>query len=307
MTGHDREYDRFGPWVIAISDEDSSPPLFVPHMTRTETPLLAIKIPRKVSRRDAHPGMDLYDYMVSLYEDDMVILERTERDVRTTTITYRDIRLLRVREDLLRGNIHLGLAERPFDLPYNTVSNEVMRRFAGLIRDRYGVHAQEPIQPSEPTEPITLPHTAKIDRLSFYFEGLLGIMRNEGSAFRPLAAQTDIQLGSLETSVLRKVLFGVVDKRLLESLHLSDGRELWVIDRGRPYAYRWQTVYGREETFMPLANITTVTWDNVRDDTLTTLSISTEGGTPSWAFTTDNASLVTYRAWLNELSAISRI
>ena len=157
-------------------------------------------------------------------------------------------------------------------------------------------------------EPNELPDATPIDRLSFYFEGLLGAMRREGSAFRPLAAQPDTPLGSLETNVLRKVVFGVVDKRLLESLHLTDGRELRVMDRGRPYAYRWQTVYGREETFIPLADIAAVTWDEERaDGTLTTMSIHTDGGTASWVFTADNASLVTYRARLDRLPATGRI
>ena len=78
---------------------------------------------------------------------------------------------------------------------------------------------------------------------------------------RPVATQSSIAMGVLEESFVRRFLIGIVDKRLLESLHLSDGRELTIIDRGQPYAYRWQSVYGRAETWIPLADITAVDWD----------------------------------------------
>ena len=42
MNQRDPEYDRFGPWVIEIGDEDPPPPLFVPHLTRSEAPLLGL-------------------------------------------------------------------------------------------------------------------------------------------------------------------------------------------------------------------------------------------------------------------------
>ena len=91
MNQRDPEYDRFGPWVVEISDEDPPPPLFVPHLSRTDTPLLSVKIPRVISRRDARPGMDLYDYLVSLYEEDVVVLERQDHHVEARTIRYADV------------------------------------------------------------------------------------------------------------------------------------------------------------------------------------------------------------------------
>ena len=84
MDAAQREYDRFGPWAVAISDDDPPPPLFEPLIERRE-PMLAIKIPRSVERRNARPGMDLYDYLVCLYEHDLVILARAEDGVSVAT------------------------------------------------------------------------------------------------------------------------------------------------------------------------------------------------------------------------------
>lgn len=300
MNKRDPEYDRFGPWVVEISDEDPPPPLFVPHLDRSEAPLLAVKIPRKISRREAHPGMDLYDYMVSLYEEDMVVLERIEHEVRVRTIRYRDVRHLSMREELLRGTVHLGVAAENYDLPFNTVSGDIMRRLVDIIRERY--------LPSADPLPVELEPVSATE-LSFYFERLLRDELAAGSGMQPVAAQADTAMGALEESPLRRLLFGLVAKRLLESLHLSDGRELRVIDRGQPYAYRWQSVYGRSETWLPLGNITEVDWDWGPDEAESSpvhLIISTGAGDLSWILTPNNPTIGSYRRFLTAVGQVTR-
>ena len=300
MSQRDPEYDRFGPWVIEIGDEDPPPPLFLPHLTRTETALLSVKIPRRISRREAHPGMDLYDYMISLYENDLVVLERVEREVRSRAIRYRDIQHLSMQDELLRGNVHLAVAGGHYDLPYNTVSGDIMRRLVEIIRERYGPD----LDPS-----AVEVEAAELGELSFYFERLLRDEREVGPGVVPVASQAETQLGALEESFARRVLFGLVAKRLLESLHLSDGRELKVVDRGQPYAYRWQTVYGRTETWIPLANITAVDWDwgaEGTDSSPVTVTISTSAGDRAWVFTPNNPTLGHYRRFLTGVQEITR-
>lgn len=300
MNQRDPEYDRFGPWVIEISDEDPPPPLFVPHLTRDETPLLSLKIPRKISRRDAHPGMDLYDYVVSLYDEDMLVLERIERQVEARTIRYREIQHLSLREELLRGTVHLGVPQGHYDLPFNTVSGDLMRRLVDIIRERY-LSQEEPL-------PVEVEPVAAAE-LSFYFERLLREEQAGDSGMRPVAAQADTAMGALEDNLMRRVVFGLVAKRLLESLHFSDCRELRVIDRGQPYAYRWQSVYGRAETWIPLADITAIDWDWGPDEATTapvTVTISTGAGDLSWIFTPNNATLGHYRRFLTAVGEITR-
>ena len=119
-----------------------------------------------------------------------------------------------------------------------------MRRLVGLVRSRYRP-TDEPL--AVKIEPI------ESSELSFYFERLLRDERALGAGMQPVASQADTSLGALEANAWRRLIFGIVDKRLLESLHLSDGRELHVIDRGQTYAYRWQSIYGRRETWIPLS------------------------------------------------------
>jgi hypothetical protein len=300
MSQRDPEYDRFGPWVIEISEEDPPPPLFLPHLTRPERPLLSIKIPRKVSRREAHPGMDLYDYVVSLYEEDMVVLERVDRQVAEQVIRYHELQYVSLRDELLRGTVHLGSAEGHHELPYNTVSGDIMRRLVGLVRSRY-LPTDEPL--TVEIEPI------ESSELSFYFERLLRDERASGSGMQPVTTQADTQLGALEASSWRRLLFGIVDKRLLESLHLSDGLELHVIDRGQAFAYRWQSTYGRRETWIPLSRITESDWDwgpDKTDAAPVTLTVGTRAGELRWVFTPNNATLGSYRRFLTAVSTATR-
>lgn len=283
-----REYDRFGPWLLEISTDDPVPPIFAPHCGRADEPILQVKVPRQVARRDARPGMDLYDYMVTLYGDEMVVLERDGKEVRKRTIAYTDIRQLSVQEDLLRGRLRLGLPEAPLTLPFNTVSNEVIARVAGIIRERYRPSTEGWVAP---------PSTEAGDALSFGFEHLLEQQRSADPQVVATLTQPQRSLRDTERSVWRRMLFGIMDRRLLESMHLTDGLELHVFDRGRSYAHRWESVYGRRETFMPLANLTGVEWQ-AGGDGPSSLTISTAGGVNTWALLGRDEEAAAYVRWL---------
>ena len=292
-----REYDRFGPWAIEVSEEDPAPPLFVPHLTRPERPILSVKIPRHLERRNARPGMDLYDYLVSLYDDDLVVLQRVGRDVRTNSCRLQDVQHLRVTRCLLRGNIHLGLPGRPHDLPYNTVSDDLMLRLVELIRQRY----------EQGAGPMPLGDLQVPDgELSFYFEHLLAAERRERSGRRLLAAQGTIPMASRRLGALRRLAFRAMDKRLLEAMHFSDGRELMVMTRGKAYAYRWEVEYGVETTYIPLRNLTDVTWSADPRNDAVNLVLRTGGGETACVFSRDNASIEPYAAYLSAVATPGR-
>jgi hypothetical protein len=294
MNERQREYDRFGPWAIEISAEDPPPPLFRPWLTRSDPALLCIKIPRSVARRDANPGMDLYDYLVCLYEDDMVIMRRVGHDVRSDGFRYRDVQRLRVDANLLRGNIHLGLPGRPYDLPYNTVAQGLMLRVVELIRQRY----MPPRSGSSnlPDSRLQVP----VDELSFLFERRLAEdQRSDGLVL--LAAQGTRAVASHGSSAVRRLLFSIADKRLLESMHLTDGRELKIVGRGQAYAYRWQAIYGTDTTYLPIDNLSGVAWQVDPPNAATNLVLHTGGSSSVHAFASDNPSIEAYAAFLSSL------
>ena len=292
MDAVHREYDRFGPWAVEISEQDPTPSLFEPFVTRREVPLLSLKIPRHVERRDARPGMDLYDYLVSLYRDELVVLRRVDREVRSTTCRLDDVRLLRVTRCLLRGSLHLGLPDGPIDLPYNTVSDALMLRLVALIRERY---APRPVSLSSvPT--LEVPD----DGLSFYYRRFLEAEARRSTGMRLLAAQGTAPLASPAMGTARRLLVRLADKRLLESMHFSDGRELRIVTRGSAYAYRWEGVYGLETTYIPTGNVHSVEWRAAADLT-TALVLGTGGAEGTFLFMAANPTIEPYAAYLSTL------
>ena len=306
------EYDRFGPWAIEVTAEDPPPPLFRPHLTRVDPPLLSLKIPRHIERRNARPGMDLYDYLVCLYEDDLMVMQRVGQEVRTETVLYQDVQYLRVSQDLLRGCLHLGLPGRPFELPYNTVSEALIERAVDLIRARYA----GTVSPAAPGAPLAAPGAPPRaehqdardaglqvgeDVLSFYFDRLLADERRHRPNLRLLAAQGTRAVADGDVHPLRRLLFSIASKRLLESLHSADGRELKIIDRGTAYAYRWQAVYGVRTTFLPLVNLREAAWREDAGHATVVLELRTSGGTLEQVFSRDNPSIEAYAAYLSEL------
>lgn len=290
----DAEYDRFGPWVLEISEEDPPPPLFVPYLNRTEEPLTSIKIPRKIERRIAHPGMNLYDYMVTLYEDEVVILERVGDDVRTHAYSYDDIQYICLKEELLKGTLHLSLPGHAFDLPFNTVSKDVMGNIVDLLRERYAGAARG----------VTIMEEAQVDNeaFSYYFNSLLTKHQAGGTQFRLLAAQPTRAVGSFESESWRKLFYGAISKTLLESLHLSDGRELKIINRSKTYKYKWQTIYSKATYLVPVEKICAVSWEaDEKNTAVTHMLLETSGATIEFALLQDNPTVKTYDRFLQRM------
>ena len=112
-----KEFNSFGPWIYEISESTPMPPLFEPHISRDKTPLLSIKIPGKIERRNAKPGMNLYDYVVNLYKEDLLILERAGNKVKINSFHYEKIESLSLMKDLLQGNLCIVMDNNIYNLP----------------------------------------------------------------------------------------------------------------------------------------------------------------------------------------------
>jgi hypothetical protein len=296
MDALQREYDRFGPWALELSEDDPPPRLFEPYLMRGEAPILGLKIPRHVERRNVRPGADLYDRVVALYEDELIVLERVGDGVASRSCRVSDIQHLRMLRSLLSGNVHIALPTGSIDLPYNTVSDALMRRFVGLIRARY---LTEPgVLPVVPAPAIAT------DGLSFYFQHYLEAEARDGSPMRLLAVQTTTPAAASAHGRLRRMFFSIADKRLLESVHACDGCELRILSRGQAYAYRWEAVYALETTWIPLVNIRSVAQRPDTTSATTTVAVATAGGECTFVFDAANPTLASHASFLESLSGL---
>lgn len=117
-----------------------------------------------------------------------------------------------------------------------------------------------------------------------------------------MASQTETPVGGYESGRLRRFLWGVLDKRLLESLHLSDGRELKIINRGKTFKYRGQAIYGMNAFYLPLDKIVDVAWEpDAKNTAVTYLTLTVAGGQISFAFIQANASIAGYARFLERV------
>lgn len=285
----DPEYDRFGPWILEISESDPLPPIFLPFFTREEDPLYCVKIPRPMDRRDLSPGMNMYDYVVALYEADLLILERDGEDVTTLSFSYSDILVLRHSEDLLSGELHIYTPGNCYSLPYSTVSVEITDRIVDLIRGRYNTEAISSESPDFKAAAIPDP-----EDMSFYFNGLLGKYSSHHPEKKFLAHQREISVHSINSNFWRRIIYGAIDKKLLESIHFFNGTELEVIDRGRKWGYRWQAIYSKETLYLPVNNIRKT--ERLPDSTegIESLLFQTDVSEHSFSFMNDNPGLELY-------------
>ena len=98
---------------------------------------MLFKISRDIERRRASPDMDLYDYVVAADDDGVHAWSRQEKTVETVRMPYEDITGIRLYQRLLHGVCTIYGESAQLRLPYNTVSADVMWRFADLVRQSY--------------------------------------------------------------------------------------------------------------------------------------------------------------------------
>lgn len=132
------EFDAFGPWVYQVSTPDEVPRLFRPFEGDPTSATMVIKIPRRISRRDANPRMDLYDHLLSLRGDTLTLLSRApgEADgVRRRVVTAEQVLAIEDSVELLDGRLGLRIAdERPLAVSYNGASHDVVGSFVSRLR-----------------------------------------------------------------------------------------------------------------------------------------------------------------------------
>ena len=130
------EYNAFGPWAYEISDKYPVPRLFVPYFESNDDAIMKIKIPREIERRNANPGMDLYDYVVALYEDSLLVLERRDDKAVEHRINLKDFKGIRIYENMLKGGYTIYSAEEAISFPFNAVSIDLFQKLTNLVLEK---------------------------------------------------------------------------------------------------------------------------------------------------------------------------
>jgi hypothetical protein len=244
------EYNAFGPWIIEITDQYPLPPLFIPYYKEDGIDLMRIKIPRNIERRNANPDMDLYDYVIGLYENRIYILERLENDVKETKILYDEIEGLENFVDFLSGKLTIFLNDRKVIIPYNAVSEQIINSMIKIIRDRYIGKSYQKLHSPYDGE--------KSNIKEMLYMNLLNQMRVNSETFDIVVIQPSVMLQKNKKGISQKILQFLYGKKLLSSLHLANEAEILVISRGKPFKTRTDVIYSHSHIYIPIEKLQSI-------------------------------------------------
>ncbi len=164
------EYDRFGPWVDDVNEEEDVPRLYRSYPIDFGAERLVLKVPRNIARRNATANMDLYNHLILLGQERLTVLSRRVskasraadseavgpvHDAVTpeggpgydvVTIQCADVVAIRNSLNLLDGRLTVSTAEgTPIKVAYNGTASDVIDAFVGALREAACVKPASPV------------------------------------------------------------------------------------------------------------------------------------------------------------------
>ncbi|THG32954.1 hypothetical protein [Naasia lichenicola] len=167
------EYNAFGPWIADVASVDQVPRVFRRLAGDPADATLALKIPRDIARRDARPGMDLFDRLLLVRDDTLTVLTRSAQGVDEETIPLGEISAFEDSVDLLDGRLVIHASDGTMSVPYNGSSRAQMHRLIDVLR---------PPRPELSVADDRLAAPARIDALTELGQADVGL----GADFREL-------------------------------------------------------------------------------------------------------------------------
>jgi hypothetical protein len=155
------EYDAFGPWIDEVRDPSQVPRVFRGHPLDLDAASLVLKVPRNIVRRDATPSMHLYDALLALDADGLLVLSRTGDDVAARRVPLASIVALQNDSLLLdaRFTVHTTDGD-PLTVPYNGSARGAVD---GLVTRMRGLISPGSVPPLEPSPaPSLLPASGAV-------------------------------------------------------------------------------------------------------------------------------------------------
>ncbi|RDU22529.1 hypothetical protein [Anaerosacchariphilus polymeriproducens] len=236
----------FGPWILKISEKYPIPKLFQPYFQNSPSPLIFVKIPRDIDRQQIKGVVDLYDYVIAMYQDFIHIAKREEeKEVSELKILYSDIECVENYIDLLDGRLKIYLHNSLFEIKYNAVSEDIIQEMIQLIRSKYTQSTYQLFEKS---------YCLNESMDNIYFT-LLKQLKSDGSNEKIFAMQPVIRTKEIENSKIKKLYRTFFYKKLLSSVFLSNEQELIILSRGKTFKQFREVIYSYSFKFIPLENI----------------------------------------------------
>ncbi len=272
-----QEYDAFGPWVYEIKGEHTMPPLFVKHYKEEEQPLMLIKIPRRIDRRDATPGMNLYDYVIGAFETRLHIFKRVRDGVEEKEVSYGNVVAIKNTISMLKGLLLLYMNDETVTIEYNTVSEPIMMRLIDIIRDKYNTREKvleiEPL--SHEIDVVGHLYSAKIDRYIASDNKIRLVAYQPASKYVPYFNNLKEMIKALP----------IISKVITNTAFLTNDTELIVLQRDNRIRRKKQGDITYSSLYLPYSSIKKVIkTDKIKRNKLYMLNISVSNQTFSFLY-----------------------
>ena len=238
------EYNAFGPWAYEISEKNPLPRLFAPYFTADDKAVIKIKIPREIERRNGQPGMDLYDYVVALYEDRILILKREDGTVLEKQIPLKEFKGVRIYQNLLKGGYTIFSARGSISFPFNSVSLDLFRKLTNLVLERVKSQVRD-ISSLPVTE--TAPESMLLINMLHDTEMKLPDIR-----VGAVQKSADVHRKGATQNMIERMLWGEMNP---EALHLYTDQYLIVFENGVFPNHVGMQDFGYTQTIIPLDRI----------------------------------------------------
>ena len=243
------EYNAFGPWAYEISERYPLPRLFAPFFTDDDNAVIKIKVPREIDRRNAEPGMNFYDYVIALYEDRLLILERRDESVKEYSVALKDIMGVRIYKNMLMGGYTIYSGEGAVSFPFNAVSLDLFRKFTNLLLEK--VKSKDTAGSKYDTASLPVSDTNVHSTL---LNNMLHDLQMEMPDIRLGAVQKgeDVQHKAGTQTMLERLLWKEMNP---EALHLYTDEYLIILENGIFPNRIGIEDFGHTQTIIPLNRI----------------------------------------------------
>lgn len=240
------EYDAFGPWITIIKDDTAVPPQFSKEISLILNANYAFKIPRTIDRRDVNLGMPLYNSVIAVYDDKLILLAREESEIKTSTIFYNQIQYIQSLRNLLFGELLIVSNNKEYAIHYNPLSHDIIEKLVSDLREKYYTKSAH-------IDMETLDEHINV-QTPIFRNILLNDMANE--EVKLIEYQPFLELIRQKPSTL-DFLIDLYSKPVLQdSLFLTNGKELIILNREKEVKREKEIDYGYKKTFIPLDYIT---------------------------------------------------
>jgi hypothetical protein len=234
------EYDAFGPWIQEIEAERDTPKRFRAACVSHHGARFLLKAPRRIDRRDARPGMDLYDAVLAVHDHGVSLMRLTGESVVTQDLVWSEVAALKSHIDLLVGRWTLMLRDGgALALEYNTVSSALMDNVTDFVRSHWIRRGEAP-RAFESDPAVTVADE--------YFRNALDATRRSGpQPVVPIHVEPPNRF-CRDAANRRRLSTGV--------MFLDAPDELVIVNRDTPTRRFFQARYAANCVFVPYAGVT---------------------------------------------------